>query len=150
MPWATSCRATCRPSFTSRRGASACSSATRASSRRSPAASWRGGLTSSSTSPTTPGTAAPHQLLAHVTLRAVENRVPIVRAANTGVSAIIDPDGRIRWQGPLFEPLWHADEIAWQPVRTFYTRFGDVFAWTCALATLVGFGYGARRWRRRR
>jgi apolipoprotein N-acyltransferase len=95
-------------------------------------------------------TAAPHQLLAHVTLRAVENRVPIVRAANTGVSAIIDPDGRIRWQGPLFEPLWHADEIAWQPVQTFYTRFGDVFAWACALATLGAFGYGAWRWRRRR
>jgi apolipoprotein N-acyltransferase len=95
-------------------------------------------------------TAAPHQLLAHVTLRAIENRVPIVRAANTGVSAIIDFDGRIRWQGPLFEPLWHADEIAWRGVRTFYTRFGDVFAWACALATLVAFGYGALRWRRSR
>jgi apolipoprotein N-acyltransferase len=71
-----------------------------------------------------------------------------VRAANTGISAVIAPDGRIRWQGPLFEPLWHVEEITWPGVRTVYTRFGDVFAWGSALASLAAFGYGvARRWR---
>ena len=50
-------------------------------------------------------TSAPYQHLAQATLRAIENRVPLVRAANTGISAMVDPDGRIRWQGPLFEPL---------------------------------------------
>jgi len=87
-------------------------------------------------------TSAPRQHLAQATLRAVENRVPLVRAANTGISALIGPDGRIRWQGPLFEPLWHVDEIAWPGVRTLYTRLGDAFAWACALASLGAFGYG--------
>jgi len=92
-------------------------------------------------------TSAPHQHLAQATFRAIENRVPLVRAANTGISAVIDPDGRIRWRGPLFETIFHVDEIAWPGVRTFYTRFGDVFAWACALASLAGFGYGAARGR---
>jgi len=92
-------------------------------------------------------TSAPHQHLAQATFRAIENRVPLVRAANTGISAVIDPDGRIRWRGPLFETIFHVDEIAWPGVRTFYTRFGDVFAWACALASLAAFGYGAARGR---
>ena len=92
-------------------------------------------------------TSAPYQHLAQVTLRAVENRVPLVRSANPGISAVIDPDGRIRWQGPLYEPAWHVDEIAWPGVRTFYTRFGDVFAWGCVLASLAALGYGV--WGRR-
>ena len=93
-------------------------------------------------------TSAPYQSLAQVTLRAVENRVPVVRAANTGFSAVIDVDGRIRWQGPLDEMLWHVDDVAWPGVRTFYTAYGDVFAYACALATLVALGYGCSRWRR--
>jgi apolipoprotein N-acyltransferase len=90
-------------------------------------------------------TSAPYQHLAQVTFRAVENRVPLVRAANTGISAFIDPDGQIRWQGPLYETAWHVDEVSWPGVRTFYTRFGDVFAWACALATMAAFGW-ALRW----
>jgi apolipoprotein N-acyltransferase len=74
--------------------------------------------------------------------------VPLVRAANTGISAVIDPDGRIRWQSPLFEPVWHVEEVTWPGAVTVYTRFGDVFAWGSALASLAVFGYGlARRWR---
>jgi apolipoprotein N-acyltransferase len=93
-------------------------------------------------------TSAPRQHLAQATLRAIENRVPLVRAANTGISAIVDPDGRIRWQGPLFETMYHVDEIAWPDARTFYTRFGDVFAWFSALASLAAFGYGVATGRR--
>jgi apolipoprotein N-acyltransferase len=94
-------------------------------------------------------TAAPHQHLAQATFRAVENRVPLVRAANTGISAVIAADGRVRWRSPLFETDWHVEEIAWHDLRTFYARFGDVFAWACALASLAAFGYGAgRAWRR--
>lgn len=89
-------------------------------------------------------TSAPHQHLAQDTFRAIENRVPFVRAANTGISAVIDADGRIRWQGPLFEMLWHVDEITWSGVRTFYTRHGDVFVWACVLATLAGLLLGLR------
>ena len=78
----------------------------------------------------------------------VENRVPMVRAANTGISAIIDADGRIRWQGPLFEKLWHVDDIRWPGVRTIYTRYGDVFVWLCVAVTVGALGLGARSRRR--
>ncbi len=90
-------------------------------------------------------TSAPHQHLAQAAFRTVENRVPMVRAANTGISAIIDADGRIRWQGPLFETLWHVDEIRWPGVRSFYVRFGDVFVWACVLVTVVAIVVGVRR-----
>jgi len=90
-------------------------------------------------------TSAPRQHLAHATFRAVENRVPLVRAANTGISAVIAPDGRITWEGPLFEPLWRVQRIQWPGVRTFYAEHGDVFVYACVLASLAAFGYGAWR-----
>ncbi len=89
-------------------------------------------------------TSAPHQHLAMVTLRAVENRVPVVRAANTGISAVIDVDGGIRWQTGLFEEAARADVVAWPRIDTVYTRFGDVFAGVCALASAAMIGYGSR------
>src|SRR5205823_4551328 len=85
---------------------------------------------------------------AQAPFRSIEGRVPLVRVTNTGISAVIDVDGRIRWQGPLFEPLVQVEQIRWPGVRTFYTRFGDLFAWACALASLAAFGYGAARGRR--
>jgi len=90
---------------------------------------------------------APYQHLAQAAFRTVENRVPMVRAANTGISAVIDADGRIRWQGPLFETLWHVDDIRWPGIRTIYTRYGDVFVYLCVLVTAGAFlvGMTARR-----
>jgi apolipoprotein N-acyltransferase len=85
-------------------------------------------------------TAAPHQHLAQATLRAVENRVPVVRVANTGISAVITPDGAIAWQGPLFEEAWHVATVAGRPGRTLYTRVGDVFVGLCWLVVAAGFG----------
>jgi Carbon-nitrogen hydrolase len=93
-------------------------------------------------------TSAPYQHLAAAAFRTVENRVPMVRAANTGISAIIDADGRIRWQGPLFETLWHVDDISWPGVRTFYTRYGDVFVWPCTALTVIALLIGIARRRR--
>ena len=90
-------------------------------------------------------TSAPHQHLAMVTLRAVENRVPIVRAANTGISAIVDVDGRLRWQTGLFEAAARTDTVEWLNVRTLYTRYGDVFAALCGLASVALIGYGGWR-----
>jgi len=90
-------------------------------------------------------TGAPAQHLIQASFRTVENRVPMVRAANTGISALIDTEGRIRWQSPLFETAWHVGTVSWPGVRTFYTRFGDVFVYLCALATLAAIGVGIRR-----
>jgi apolipoprotein N-acyltransferase len=76
-------------------------------------------------------TSAPYQHLAMVTLRAIENRVPIVRVANTGFSAMVEPDGRIRWRTGLFEPAWRVDDVRWTGTATLYTQFGDVFVYGC-------------------
>ncbi len=89
-------------------------------------------------------TSAPYQHLAMVTVRAIENRVPIVRVANTGFSAMVDADGRIRWRTNLFETAWRVDTVRWPGVTTFYTRAGDVFVYACmlllVLVTLLGMG----------
>jgi apolipoprotein N-acyltransferase len=90
-------------------------------------------------------TAAPYQHLAQATMRTVENRVPLVRAANTGISAIVGDDGRIAWAGPLDQLLEHTEEISWRGVRTFYTRFGDVFVWSCVVAVVLAGIAGLRR-----
>jgi apolipoprotein N-acyltransferase len=82
-------------------------------------------------------------------LRAVENRVPVVRVTNTGISAVITPDGAIAWQGPLFEEAWHVATVAARSGRTVYTRVGDVFVGLCWLAVVAGFG-GVLTTRRRR
>jgi apolipoprotein N-acyltransferase len=93
-------------------------------------------------------TSAPHQHLAMVTLRAIENRVPIVRTANTGISAVVDIDGRIRWQTGLFETAVRVDTLEWPHVDTVYTSYGDVFAGLCGLASAALIGYAM--WHRRR
>jgi apolipoprotein N-acyltransferase len=92
-------------------------------------------------------TSAPHQHLAMVTLRAVENRVPVIRAANTGVSAVIDVDGSIRWQTGLFEEAARVDVVGWPEIDTVYTRWGDVWAAACAFASALAIGYGGLRYR---
>lgn len=90
-------------------------------------------------------TSAPWQHLVQESFRAIENRTPMVRAANTGISAIIDADGRIRWQSPLYETVWHVDEVTWPGVRTFYTSYGNVFVWLCAAAIAAFLAVGATR-----
>lgn len=87
------------------------------------------------------------QHLAMVVLRAVENRLWVVRATTTGMSAIIDPVGRIRTQSALDREAVLTGEIAPLDVGTFYKSFGDVFAYACvllALALLVRGWVGAR------
>jgi apolipoprotein N-acyltransferase len=83
-------------------------------------------------------TSAPWQHLVQESFRAIENRTPMVRAANTGISAFIDATGRIKWESPLFETLWHVDEVTWPGVKTFYATYGNVFVWLCA-AVVAGF-----------
>lgn len=90
-------------------------------------------------------TSAPLQHLQQGILRTIENRVPMVRSANTGISAFVDATGVVTWQGPLYEMLEHVDTITWPGVRTFYSRFGDVFVWGCALVTFAAFVVGWRR-----
>lgn len=79
-------------------------------------------------------TSAPYQHFGMAVFRAVENKSYLVRAANTGISAVIDPNGRIRKETRLFERTVIVDEIRLrQGDLTFYSRYGDAFAWACAV-----------------
>lgn len=77
-------------------------------------------------------TSAPYQHLSLATFRAIENRVFIARAANTGISAFIDPNGKIIKQGGLFTEEAMNGTIHLMKGKTFYTLYGDVFAWICS------------------
>ena len=71
-------------------------------------------------------------------LRAVENRVPIVIASNTGPSEIIDAYGRtVASVGRIFVEGVAAGEVRVRRSETIYTRFGDVFVWLVAAALIV-------------
>jgi len=73
-------------------------------------------------------TSAPFQHLSMAALRAVENHRPLVRAANTGISAFIDSRGRTVQESVLFrEAVLSAEVRLPGPTRTFYNRYGDVF-----------------------
>jgi apolipoprotein N-acyltransferase len=93
---------------------------------------------------------ASYQHLSMVVFRAVENRLPIVRAANTGISAVIDPTGRLVQQTDLFVRTWIKDRItpAAGPT-TFYTRWGDVFAYGCLMMAAGSLAWGLVRYKHR-
>jgi apolipoprotein N-acyltransferase len=71
--------------------------------------------------------------------RAVENRLYVVRAANTGVSAIIDATGLITAQTDLFVRTFLKGPVQIHRVQTFYTKYGDIFVFFCMIALLVIF-----------
>ena len=90
-------------------------------------------------------TSAPYQHLSMAALRAVENRVPVVRAANTGISAFIQPDGTIQSETDLYEPAYRVADLSWPSVDTVYRRFGDVFAGACLLCSIAWLIVAQRR-----
>ena len=84
--------------------------------------------------------AAPYQHFGMVVFRAVENHLAFARAANTGISGFIGPDGRILTQTSIFSEHAVTGSL---PLRssspTFYTEFGDVFSWSCVIIAGVLF-----------
>ena len=85
----------------------------------------------------------PYQHLAQARVRAVEQGLPMVRAANTGVSAVIDPAGRILAAIPLNEAGFVDHQVPAPLPPTLYARTGDWPLTVLLLATLAGLG--ARR-----
>ncbi len=76
---------------------------------------------------------APYQHFAMVVFRAVENRLAFARAANTGISGLIDPFGRILDASPIFTEQVLRGTIPVGKSRSFYSRFGDIFAYGCVI-----------------
>jgi apolipoprotein N-acyltransferase len=81
--------------------------------------------------------AAPRQHLAMAVLRSVENRLWLVRAANTGISAIVDPWGRVRARAPLEARTVLRGAIEVRSARSPFARTGDVTGPACAILTAV-------------
>jgi len=82
-------------------------------------------------------TSAPWQHLNMARMRAVENRRWMLRDTNTGVTAAIDPFGRITQSAPRHEFTSLAVRYGFHDELTFYTRFGDVFALLCGILSLA-------------
>jgi apolipoprotein N-acyltransferase len=74
-------------------------------------------------------TSGPLQHLAMYPFRAVEHRIAVVRAANTGVSAVIAPSGQIVRSLGLFERGTLIERVPLRSRHTLYTRLGDWLAW---------------------
>jgi len=81
--------------------------------------------------------------LAICAFRAVENRVPIARCANTGISALIAPDGRITERVTQPDGRYREVEgtlvgrLDMTDLNSFYSAYGDLFAWLCVVALLL-------------
>jgi apolipoprotein N-acyltransferase len=83
-----------------------------------------------------------------VVFRAVENNAYLIRAANTGISAVVHPTGRVLAASDLFEERIVVQTIRTRSADTFYTRYGDVFAWLSLLGAVGSVGMAC--WNRRR
>jgi apolipoprotein N-acyltransferase len=83
-------------------------------------------------------TGAPYQHFSMAVFRAVENRRPLVRAANTGISGFIDPVGRVLVQTPLFNEtaLTRSVPII-RGMDTIYTRHGALPVTACFIAMMI-------------
>ena len=91
---------------------------------------------------------APFQHLAASVFRAVENRVYLARAANTGISAFIEPAGKIlsgvrNISGrEIFIKGYSSCNIQLKPAgNTFYNRYGDFFVWLCLFFSIFMIKY---------
>ena len=98
-------------------------------------------------------TSAPYQHFAQASMRAIEDGRYLVRAANTGISGIVDPYGRVLARTDLYTPAVVVGEARFLTSLTLYARMGDVFAYGSAALTLalllltrrrVQYGHGYR------
>jgi apolipoprotein N-acyltransferase len=79
-------------------------------------------------------TPAPHYHLSLSTLRTIEQRRFLVRATNSGVSAIVDPTGAVLQATRTFEQATLSARVALLSTTTPYARSGDLLGWTAVLA----------------
>jgi apolipoprotein N-acyltransferase len=98
-------------------------------------------------------TSAPFQHFALASMRAIEQGRYLARAANTGISGIVDPYGRVIVRTDLFATTIVVGEVRFLQERTIYAKIGDVAPQCAALLTLVTLALatlGPERFRLRR
>ena len=88
---------------------------------------------------------APHQHFLQASMRAIEQGRYLARAANTGISGIVDPYGRVLSRTGLFETTVVTGEVRLLSGLTVYGRIGDLFAYLCAALTFAAALAAARR-----
>ncbi len=81
---------------------------------------------------------APWQHLNQARMRSVENHRWLLRDTNTGITAVIDPYGRIVAEAPRNQRTQLQGAYSLEHGTTFYTRHGDWFPLLCAIITLLG------------
>lgn len=89
-------------------------------------------------------TSAPWQHLNMARMRAIENNRWIVRDTNSGVTAAIDPLGRVTESIGRHQLTSLIVDYGYRSGMTFYTRFGDVFAWLCEILSLAAIALAVR------
>ena len=91
---------------------------------------------------------APYQHFEMARFRAIENGRFMLRATNDGITAIVDPYGRVQDEIPRHQQMILTGNFRYLTEETFYTKHGDVFAWACvvvALGMILALGLAARR-----
>jgi apolipoprotein N-acyltransferase len=82
-------------------------------------------------------TNGPYQHFSMAVFRAIENRKPVIRAANTGISGVIDTKGRVQTSTKLFEQTFFVENIITNNSLTLYTKYGDIFTYFCIVWSVV-------------
>ncbi|MBN2418865.1 MAG: apolipoprotein N-acyltransferase [Deltaproteobacteria bacterium] len=86
---------------------------------------------------------APYQHLFISVFRAIENRRPLIRSANTGISAIISATGEVVLQGDLLtEEVLTGKITPGKDLFSFYSSFGDIFATGILFLCLINISIG--------
>lgn len=80
---------------------------------------------------------APYQHFAMASMRSIEQGRFLARAANTGISGVIDPYGRVVVQSAIFEQAALVSEVRLLTGRTIYSRIGDVVAYAGIAISLL-------------
>jgi apolipoprotein N-acyltransferase len=96
---------------------------------------------------------APFQHFELASMRAIEQGRYLARAANTGISGVVDPYGRVVGRSAIFEQVGLVEEVRLLTGRTIYSSTGDVIAYLAIVLTLVALvtvGSVPRAHRRRR
>jgi len=89
-------------------------------------------------------TSMPFQHAAMAVMRSIENRRSLVRSANSGVSLVSDPFGRVVARLGIFERGVLVREVPLVREQTFYSRHGDIFPWVVLLGSLALAAGGVR------
>jgi apolipoprotein N-acyltransferase len=79
---------------------------------------------------------APYQHFEMASMRAIEQGRYLARAANTGISGIVDPYGRVVRASGIFEQVGLVEEARFLTGRTIYSMMGDVIAYASIVVTL--------------